>query len=127
MNQIQFGNWEEEFRTYISLDRLCESFVRHRTLVDCWLWVLVVVALVLDAHTTTVGLEHGLVESNPVMRAAFSTFGVSVIWGLKAAVTALAVCCWAALPRADRMLVPASLGLPWALAVLSNTGLLVAV
>jgi hypothetical protein len=126
MNQIGFGDWGQEFRAYISLDRLRESFVRHRTLVDCWLWVLVLVALVLDAHTTTVGLERGLVESNPVMRAAFATFGVSVIWGLKAAVAALAVCCWAVLPRDDRMLVPASLGLPWALAVLSNTGLLVA-
>ncbi|WP_380675967.1 DUF5658 family protein [Salinigranum sp. GCM10025319] len=127
MKHIQLGDWGQEFRTYTRLDRLCESFVRHRTLVDCWLWVLVLVALVLDAHTTTVGLERGLVESNPVMRVAFSTFGVSVIWGLKAAVAGLALGCWAVLPRDDRMLVPASLGLPWALAVLSNTGLLVAV
>lgn len=88
------------------------------------LWGLVLVALVLDAHTTIAGLERGFVESNPAMRAVFAVFGVSAIWQLKAIAVAIAAGCLLVLPREDRLLVPLTLGLPWAFAALSNVGLL---
>jgi hypothetical protein len=124
MNQILSESSKRTLRSYISRDRRPGSVVRHRMFAELVLWGLVLVALVLDAHTTTVGLERGFVESNPVMRTAFAVFGVSVIWQLKVLVGVLAVGCVVVLPREDRLLVPVALGLPWAFAVLSNATLL---
>lgn len=124
MNQILLEDRRQQLRSYLRLDRPAESVVRGRRAVEVALWGLVLVTLVLDAHTTMVGLERGFVESNPVMRTTFAVFGVSAIWQLKALVVAVAVGCVVVLPREDRLLVPVALGLPWAFAVLSNVGLL---
>lgn len=79
---------------------------------------------VLDAQTTTVGLQQGFVESNALMHTVFSVFDVSAIWAVKLIALAFALGCWAALPPEDRLIVPASLGLPWTAATLSNLSLL---
>jgi hypothetical protein len=124
MRHILIEDSKGKRRSLSSLDRLAESVGRHRFLAEVALWGLVLVTLVLDAHTTAVGIEQGFTESNPVMRSAFAVFGVSVIWQLKALVAAVAVGCVVFLPREDRLFVPVALGLPWAYAVLSNAGLL---
>jgi uncharacterized membrane protein len=124
MEQILSGDRRQQLRSYLSLDRRTDSVARRRRLVEAALWGLVLVALVLDAHTTTIGLERGFVESNPAMRAVFAVFGVSAIWQLKTLVAVVAVGCVVLLPREDRLLVPVALGLPWAFATLSNVGLL---
>jgi hypothetical protein len=124
MRQISSGDRRQQLRSYLSLGRRSDSVVRRRRLVEAALWGLVLGALVLDAHTTTTGLERGFVESNPAMRAVFAVFGVSAIWQLKTLVVAVAVGCVVLLPREDRLFVPVVLGLPWAFAALSNVGLL---
>ena len=96
----------------------------NRAAFEWSLWLLVAVTFVLDAHTTTVGLQRGFAESNVVMHAVFARFDVSAIWAVKTVATTFALGCWAVLPRADRVIVPASLGLPWAVATLSNLSLL---
>ncbi|WP_142859432.1 DUF5658 family protein [Salinigranum halophilum] len=96
----------------------------HWFRLEVGLWLVVSLAFALDGVTTTVGLQHGFVESNPLLRAAFAVFGSSVIWPLKAGALALALACWATLPRDERVLVPVVFGLPWAFAVGANLGLL---
>jgi hypothetical protein len=124
MMDILLRGRRQQLRSYVGLDRRSQPVVRRRELVEVALWGLVLVALVLDAHTTVTGLERGFVESNPAMRAVFAVFGVSAIWQLKALVVAVAVGCAMLLPHEDRLLVPVALGLPWAFAALSNVSLL---
>lgn len=127
INQIYSADETRERTPNISFRSVEAWLAQYQTLVERWMWVLVFATLVLDVHTTTVGLEQGFVESNPLLRAAFEMFGVSILWQLKAVVAVLGLSCWAVLPEDERILVPALLGLPWAFAALSNTGLLVSI
>jgi hypothetical protein len=124
-NTIFYTDESQERTAGLSLNSVETWLVQYQTLVEHWMWLMVLATLVLDVHTTTVGLEQGFAESNPLLRAAFEMFGVSILWQLKAVAAVIGLGCWTVLPRDERVLVPASLGLPWALAALSNTGLLV--
>jgi hypothetical protein len=127
MIPILTASQRRELQSLVTLTRFSEPISRPRLLLEVGLWGLVIVSLVLDAHTTTVGLERGFVESNPVMRTAFAVFGNSVIWQLKTVVTVGAMVACVVLPRNERLVVPVALGLPWAYAVFSNASLLLGV
>lgn len=93
----------------------------RRLFVEAGLWQFVVLTFFLDVVSTYQGLQLGFIESNPLMHAAFGTFGFGVIWPAKAVPLGLALVGWASLPATDRSLVPVALGLPWVVAVLLNT------
>lgn len=100
------------------------EITQYQLLFEAGLWLLVSFAFVLDSFTTTIGIQHGFVETNPVLRTAFAAFGDSVIWLLKGIAISVALLCWALFPHDERVFVPVVFGLPWAFAVVSNLGLL---
>jgi len=89
------------------------------------LWLAAVVTLVVDVWLTHVGLQHGLREGNPLMRAAIETFGIAVLGAVKVGVLALAGVTRRAVPGTDGVVVPLGVVLPWAGAVLVNGALIV--
>jgi hypothetical protein len=90
------------------------------------LWLVVLVAMVLDIVTTAYGLSVGLVERNPVVRAALDTFGVAALAGMKVGAVTLALVCRRAWP-ASALVVPLGLAIPWLLAVGINLALILSV
>lgn len=83
------------------------------------LWIVVVVALVLDVCLTYGGLQLGLSEGNPVLGPAMETFGFAVLGIAKAG--ALAVAGLYRLWRpAHGAVIPLGLALPWVGAVTIN-------
>jgi hypothetical protein len=90
------------------------------------LWLVVLVAMVLDIATTAYGLSVGLVERNPVVRAALDAFGVAALAAIKVGALALALACRRAWP-ASALVVPLGLAIPWSLAVGINLALILSV
>lgn len=90
------------------------------------LWLVVVVAMLLDIVTTAYGLSNGLVERNPVVRRALDTFGLAVLPVLKLAAVALGLACRRAWP-ACAYVVPVGLAVPWSVAVGVNLALILSV
>jgi hypothetical protein len=99
------------------------------------LWVLAVLAMVLDVAITGVGLSLGLSERNPVAEAAIDTiglFGAGVV--LKGGVLLFGYACWRLFPRVlpttpdhHRNVVPLGVALPSWVAVGINTTLVLSV
>ncbi|AWB27740.1 DUF5658 family protein [Halococcoides cellulosivorans] len=59
--------------------------------IELLLWGAVLAGLVADMATTTVGLEAGLTEGNPLMRWGISVWGPAALVGLKVPIVAVAV------------------------------------
>ncbi len=91
------------------------------------LWLVVVVMLVADVWLTHMGIEHGLREGNPAVRALIEAFGVAALAAVKGSVLGLAVLVAEAIPAWQTPIIPLGLGLPWLAAVLVNGALLVVV
>lgn len=92
------------------------------------LWALALLALTLDVVTTTYGLQAGLAEMNPFVnhfRPTLGLFGTFVL--LKSSALLVGVGAWWSMPSSLRGVVPLGLALPWGLAVVSNTVLLVGI
>jgi hypothetical protein len=84
-------------------------------------WGLVIAAAALDVATTWAGLAVGLPESNPVAAAAITAAGTTpALVGLKLAALSVVAAGWRATPPPGRLAVPASVGLLWFVAGLSN-------
>ena len=93
--------------------------------VERQLWSLAVLVSVLDVATTTVGLEIGLVEANPVAEALMmGSSPLQVMVGLKLFVFGFGVAVWSRLPDAYRAAVPLGVAVPWALASVHNAVLI---
>jgi hypothetical protein len=108
-----------------TIDGWCSALLDELASVERELWLVVVATLVVDVWLTHVGLQHGLHEGNPVMRAAIETFGIAVLALTKVGVLALAGLTRQALSQQRGVVVPLGLALPWAGAVLINAALLV--
>lgn len=89
------------------------------------LWVLVVLALVVDVATTAAGLGAGHVEGNPVVAGILERAGFAGFVAFKGAILSFAVALRLALPR-FRVVIPLGTALPWLAAGTVNAGLLVA-
>lgn len=76
------------------------------------LWALVAVAIAADALTTQVGLEAGLVESNPSARAALE-YGTVGFLAMKAGAVGVGLAVRPLLEREHRTIIPACLAFPW--------------
>ncbi|ELZ05784.1 hypothetical protein [Natrialba aegyptia] len=100
--------------------------VSPRTL-DRAFWFLVTLTVVGDLATTAVGLQLGLVESNPVGRAAIEGYGLVGILTLKAFAIGVGLACRPLCPRSYQFIVPACLALPWSIAVVLNSWLILSV
>lgn len=90
------------------------------------LWLVVIVALVLDIATTAYGLSTGLVERNPLVRWAIDAVGLAALPVLKLGAVAVALACRRAWP-ACATVVPLGLAIPWSLAVGINLALILSV
>lgn len=91
------------------------------------LWLAVAVALVADVATTYYGLERGLVEGNPVARAALGSLGYAGLGLLKLLALGVAAGCRTALPCRYGAVVPGALAGTWGLAAGANLLLLLSV
>lgn len=89
------------------------------------LWAVAVLALAADVALTRYGLANGLVERNPVARAATRELGFLALVGMKAGALAVGVGGRAALPSRYAPAVPLALALPWGLAAGVNAVLVV--
>jgi hypothetical protein len=89
------------------------------------LWAVVVVMLLADVWLTHVGIEHGLREGNPAVRALIEMFGIGALAALKGTVLGLAGLVAEAVPAWQTPVIPLGLALPWLAAVLVNGALLV--
>lgn len=98
------------------------SFVRRANIsrLEKALWALVLVGLIGDVATTYVGLQLGLVESNPVALWLIQTFGVFGMLLLKVSTLAIGVVCRGFLPSKYTAMIPACIAPPWCLAALIN-------
>nr|WP_206042072.1 DUF5658 family protein [Haloarcula argentinensis] len=88
------------------------------------LWLVVAVTLIIDVWLTHVGLQHGLQEGNPLMRAAIETFGIAVLGLTKVGVLGMAGLIRQLLSDQRGVVVPLGLALPWVAAVVINATLL---
>jgi len=111
--------WPTATRTY---DRATDPLSEVGR-VERALWALVAVGLVGDLVTTYYGLQVGLVESNPVARAAIERFGFAAMGGLKLFAVGVGVGCRRLLPDSHGALVPAGLAVPWLAAAAINLSL----
>ncbi|WP_244531520.1 DUF5658 family protein [Halogranum amylolyticum] len=99
---------------------------RRATRYEAALWTLALLTLALDVVTTTYGLRLGLAEMNPLVNALLPTFGLFGTFSvLKGSALLVGVTAWWLMPSAFRGVVPLGLSLPWAVAGVSNTALLV--
>ncbi|ELZ04973.1 hypothetical protein C481_03452 [Natrialba asiatica DSM 12278] len=83
--------------------------------------------LIGDIVTTLVGLQLGLVESNPVGQHALANGGLVGILTLKAGAIGVGLACRPLCPRSYQFIVPACLALPWSIAVVLNSWLILSV
>lgn len=74
------------------------------------LFLAVVCLMAADLATTTVGLQHGLSEVNPVVAAVERRFGVGGIAGLKVVAVALLLALPAATPDPESVFVASATG-----------------
>ncbi|AFK19221.2 MULTISPECIES: DUF5658 family protein [Haloferax] len=92
---------------------------------DHGLWLVTMLALVLDVLTTLYGLGQGLTELNPVVIKLIPSFGpVGSLLLLKLVVLAVALVAWEMLPTRYRAAIPISVAVPWGVAGLMNTQLI---
>ena len=92
--------------------------------VDVYLWMLVLTGMSLDIGLTVYGLEHGLIEQNPIAVFGMAIFGYAVLAFLKVPALLLGLVGWAVLSVEWRRLNLVGLALPWILAILTNSWLL---
>lgn len=83
------------------------------------LWLVVAATLILDVYTTGIGLQAGLTEGNPLMRAAMSQVGFVALVATKVAAVGLAALLRTRWPR-YRIAIPLGLAVPWGLTVAVN-------
>ncbi|WP_416839644.1 DUF5658 family protein [Haloferax sp. DFSO52] len=92
---------------------------------DHVLWGVTMLALVLDVMTTLYGLGRGLAELNPVVLALIPSFGpVGALLFLKVLVLCIALVAWTVLPNKYRAAIPIGVAVPWGVAGLMNTQLI---
>lgn len=92
---------------------------------DHVLWVVTMLALTLDVLTTLYGLGRGLSELNPVVLAFIPSMGpVGALLFLKTVVLVVAVVAWVILPKRYRGAIPIGVAVPWGVAGLMNTQLI---
>ena len=108
-----------------TIDGWCSALLDELAAVERELWLVVAVTLIVDVWLTHVGLQHGLHEGNPVMRAAIETFGIAVLGLTKIGVLGLAGLTRRLLSEQRGVVVPLGLALPWVAAVVINAALLV--
>ncbi|MFB6084000.1 MAG: hypothetical protein ABEJ94_07135 [Halorientalis sp.] len=104
------------------IDQTVAAASRH----ERWLWALVAASLLGDIALTGFGLRRGLIEGNPVVRAAVTHAGIGMLVVLKAGAVGFGLTVRASLSGHERGVVPLGLGLPWVGATLVNATLLVA-
>ena len=107
-----------------AIDGWCSALLDELAAVERELWLVVAVTLIVDVWLTHVGLQHGLHEGNPVMRAAIETFGIAVLGATKIGVLGLAGLTRQLLNEQRGVVVPLGLALPWLTAVVINAALL---
>jgi hypothetical protein len=88
------------------------------------LWFAVVAAMLVDVTLTVHGLTLGLIEANPIARAAIDSAGVLGLYGLKTLALAVGGCCRLAIQDRYGPIVPVGLGVPSLAAVLFNAALI---
>lgn len=108
-----------------TIDGWCSALLDELAAVERELWLVVAVTLIVDVWLTHVGLQHGLHEGNPVMRAAIETFGIAVLGLTKVSVLGLAGLTRQLLSEQRGVVVPLGLALPWVAAVVINAALLI--
>jgi hypothetical protein len=107
-----------------TIDGWCNALFDEIAAVERELWLVVVATLVVDVWLTHIGLQHGLHEGNPVMRAAIETFGIAALGLTKVGVLGLAGLTRRLLSDQRGVVVPLGLALPWSGAVVINATLL---
>ncbi|MFU1781745.1 DUF5658 family protein [Haloarcula japonica] len=107
-----------------TIDEWCSALLDELAAVERELWLVIAVTLIVDVWLTHVGLQHGLHEGNPVMRAAIETFGIAILGLTKVGVLGLAGLTRQLLSDQRGVVVPLGLALPWVAAVVINTVLL---
>lgn len=107
-----------------TIDGWCNALFDEIAAVERELWLVVVATLVVDVWLTHIGLQHGLHEGNPVMRAAIETFGIAALGLTKVGVLGLAGLTRRQLSEQRGVVVPLGIALPWAGAVVINATLL---
>lgn len=80
--------------------------------------------MIFDIGLTIYGLESGLIERNPIAVVGMEMFGYAVLAFLKVPAILLGLIGWAILSPSLRRLNLIGLALPWVLAVLTNTWLI---
>lgn len=85
------------------------------------LWALVAITCFVDLGLTLYGFRLGLVENNQLAHYLLVSYGYAGIIGLKLFALALALVLRRFVPTGYGGIVPLSLAIPWAVAVLSNT------
>ncbi|KAA9397301.1 hypothetical protein Har1130_07890 [Haloarcula sp. CBA1130] len=108
-----------------TIDGWCSALLDELAAVERELWLVVAVTLIIDVWLTHIGLQHGLHEGNPVMRAAIETFGIAVLGLTKIGVLGLAGATRRLLSDQRGVVVPLGLALPWMAAVVINAALLI--
>jgi hypothetical protein len=103
------------------IERTMSLASRH----ERWLWALVAVSLLGDVALTDLGLQRGLTEGNPVVRAAVADAGIGMLGALKVGVVGLGLAVWLGMADRERAAVPLGLAVPWLGATLVNATLLV--
>ena len=102
-----------------------QPLLSHVVSDDNVLWVVTMLALILDVLTTLYGLGRGLAELNPVVLALIPSFGpVGALLFLKMVVLCIAVVAWTVIPKAYRAAIPIGVAVPWGVAGLMNTQLI---
>lgn len=91
------------------------------------LWILTLVAMILDVALTVQGLKLGLHELNPVARTALDQAGAFGLYGLKSIAVLLGVCCVLLLPDRYTPFVPLGLAFPSVVAVFINSIVIISV
>ena len=108
-----------------TIDEWCSALLDELAAVERELWLVVALTLIVDVWLTHIGLQHGLHEGNPVMRAAIETFGIAVLGLTKVGVLGLAGVTRRLVSDQRGVVVPLGLALPWVAAVVINTALLI--
>jgi len=91
--------------------------------VEAELWLIALATLTIDVYLTYRGLQAGLTEGNPVMRAAFDTMGFAALGLVKAIVLGVAGFYRELRPEYGAI-IALGLAIPWLVAVLVNASLL---
>ncbi len=91
------------------------------------LWLLLVVAMLVDISLTVHGLQLGLVEANPIASRALSVFGIPGLYGLKGVALGLGGCCRLLVGDRYGSVVPLGLAIPSLAAVGVNSALIASV